>query len=233
MVRGGRRFRPPVGVKPFASVRFRIGEPLEDERVCLVGQLGDERKIIAAEAVSVLRMAGGIRVSAGKRHVVVSLLLSFVFPNGGFDAAESEGLHRKFRADGDRVLLRCGWSVFRGHLSSFVCEERDCSLAPKAEAPAGTRSRLGGFLSRRTRAISARAATARLEVPPERASMLRKRNEPPWRTCPRNADRALDVNERICTRRGRSQVPASAAHRTDAAGLTPSLVVQRRAAYSF
>lgn len=40
----------------------------------LVGQLGDEREVIPAEAVGVLRMTGSIRVGPGERHVIVRLL---------------------------------------------------------------------------------------------------------------------------------------------------------------
>ncbi len=61
----------------------------------------------------------------------------------------------------------------------------------KAGVPAGTRGRLGGFLSRRTRTFPVRAAAARLEGPPERAKTI-----PEKRTCRRggvgrkNADRS-------------------------------------------
>jgi hypothetical protein len=60
----------------------------------------------------------------------------------------------------------------------------------RAGVPAGTRGRLGGFLSRRTRTLPVRAAAARLEGPPERAKTIRDK-----RTCRRggvarkNADR--------------------------------------------
>ena len=46
---------------------------------------------------------------------------------------------------------------------------------PKAEVPAGTRGRLGGFLSRRTRMPPVRAAADRREVPPERARTNREK----------------------------------------------------------
>ena len=46
---------------------------------------------------------------------------------------------------------------------------------PKAGVPAGTRGRLGGFLSRRTRTLPVRVAADRLEGPPERAKTLRKK----------------------------------------------------------
>lgn len=46
---------------------------------------------------------------------------------------------------------------------------------PKAEVPSGTRGRLGGFLSRRTRTLPVRVAAAQTEGPPERAKALREK----------------------------------------------------------
>jgi hypothetical protein len=45
----------------------------------------------------------------------------------------------------------------------------------KAGVPAGTKGRLGGFLSRRARTLPVRAAAARLEGPPERAETIPKK----------------------------------------------------------
>ncbi len=56
---------------------------------------------------------------------------------------------------------------------------------PKAGVPAGTRGRLGGFLSRGNQTFPVRAAAARLEGPPERGENdPLKKNVPPWRRCP-------------------------------------------------
>jgi len=46
---------------------------------------------------------------------------------------------------------------------------------PEAEVPSGTRGRLGGFLSRRTRTLPVRVAAAQMEGPPEEAKPLREK----------------------------------------------------------
>lgn len=45
----------------------------------------------------------------------------------------------------------------------------------EAEEPTGTKGRLGGFLPRRTQTRPGRVAAFRLEVPPERAKTLRRK----------------------------------------------------------
>ena len=49
--KGGRDRRPPLSRGSLALFGLQFRESIEDERVGLVGQLGDEREVITAEAV--------------------------------------------------------------------------------------------------------------------------------------------------------------------------------------
>ena len=99
---------------------FQFREPFEDERVDLIGQLGDEWEIITAEAVGVVEVPGVVHVGPGERHVEELLLVGFVLPHGGFDAAEAEGFHRQLRAIGGGAVLRGGLSGLGRHIVPFL-----------------------------------------------------------------------------------------------------------------
>lgn len=118
--KGGRGNRPHVEAALFALFGFQFREPFEDESVCLVGQLGDERQIVATVAVCVVIVLGVVHVGPGEGHVEELLLVGFVLPHGGFDAAETEGLHRKFGPGGGVLGLRGGLSDLGGHDVSFL-----------------------------------------------------------------------------------------------------------------
>ncbi|SUS07248.1 hypothetical protein DF3PB_40045 [uncultured Defluviicoccus sp.] len=170
------------------GLQFR--EAVEDERVGLVGQLGDEREVITAETVGVVIVLGVVHVGPGEGHVVEFLLVGFVLPHGGFNPAEAEGFHRQLGAGGG-FGSRGGLSGLGGHIVPFLILRSGIAVSPKAGVPAGTRGRLGGFLSRRTRTLPVRAAAARLEGPPETEITIPKK-----RTCRlggvarKNADRS-------------------------------------------
>src|SRR5436305_1609454 len=103
----------------FTLLALGFREAFEDERVGLVGELGDEREIITAEAVGVVKVPGVVDVGPGEGDVVEFLLIGFVFPNRRFDAAEAEVLHRQFAGRG--VLgLRSGLSGLGGHIVPFL-----------------------------------------------------------------------------------------------------------------
>src|SRR6516162_1477507 len=72
---------------------FEFREPFEDERVRLIGQLGDQRQVIAAEAIAIVIVLSLIHIGPGKGDSVEFLLLAFILPHGGFNAAKAEGLH--------------------------------------------------------------------------------------------------------------------------------------------
>jgi hypothetical protein len=95
-------------------------EPFEDERVRLVGQLGDEREVITTEAVGVVEVPGVVHVGPGEGHVEELLLVGFVLPHGGFDPAESEGLDREFGAVAGVPGLRGGLSGLGRHIVPFL-----------------------------------------------------------------------------------------------------------------
>ena len=73
---------------------------VEDEGVRLIGELGEEQKIVASKAVAVVPVLRLVHVAAGESHVVELLLVGFVFPDGRLDSAEPECLHRSFGASG-------------------------------------------------------------------------------------------------------------------------------------
>ena len=62
-------------------------EESEDERVCQIGELGDAREVIAAEAGGVVVGLGVVPVGPGEGHVVELLLVGLVLPDGGRTAA--------------------------------------------------------------------------------------------------------------------------------------------------
>jgi len=76
-----------------ALLRFQLREPLEDERVRLICQLGDQRKVITTEAVGIVIVIGLVHVGPGEGDAV-EFLLGLILPHGGFNAAKAEGLHR-------------------------------------------------------------------------------------------------------------------------------------------
>ena len=68
---------------------FKFREPFEDERVRLIGQLGDQRQVITAEAIGIRGTCYHHPYRSERRF-----LLAFILPHGGFNAAKAEGLHR-------------------------------------------------------------------------------------------------------------------------------------------
>ena len=109
----------PLGRRLFARVGFRSRELFEDERMGLVGDLGDEREVISAEAVGVVELLLFVLVSPRDGYVVEGFLVGFVRPHGGFDWAEAKGLHRTFGIGRSGRGLRGDGSGWRFHLSSF------------------------------------------------------------------------------------------------------------------
>jgi len=91
---------------------FELREPFEDERVRLISRLSDQRKVITAEAIGVVIVLSLIQVGPGKGDAVEFLLLRFIFPHGGFNAAKAEGLYRQIRGGSGVLFLRGGLSVF-------------------------------------------------------------------------------------------------------------------------
>jgi hypothetical protein len=84
-----------------ALFRFHFREPLEDERVRLIGQLGDQREVIATEAVRVVVLVIIAHIGPGESDAV-EFLFAFILPHGGFNAAEAEGLDRQVRGRSGR-----------------------------------------------------------------------------------------------------------------------------------
>jgi hypothetical protein len=130
--KGGRINRPPLSRGSLAVLGLQFREAFEDERVGLIGDLGDEREVIPAEAVGVAEIPAFVHVCPGEGHVIELLLVGFVLPNGGFDPTEAESFRRQLGA-GSRLGKRGGLSGLGGHIVPFFfdCEERDCSLAPR------------------------------------------------------------------------------------------------------
>jgi len=98
-----------------ALLRFQLREPLEDERVRLIGQLGDQRKVITTEAVGIVIVISLVHVGPGERDAV-EFLLAFVLPHGGFNAAKAEGLYRWVRGGSGVLVLPRRLSVFVWHI---------------------------------------------------------------------------------------------------------------------
>ena len=143
--KSGRDHRP-LGQrrKLFVLFGFQLREPFEDERVSLIGQLGDQRQVITTEAIGIMVFVFIIHIGPAERDAI-EFLLGLILPHGGFNAAKAKGLYRKVRGGGDVLIVSRRLSVFWWHNSSFFYEERDCSLTQKAEAPPGTRGRFGGI----------------------------------------------------------------------------------------
>jgi hypothetical protein len=78
---------------------FEFREPLEDERVRPIGQLGHQRQVIATEAIGIVVLVIIIHIGPGECDAV-EFLLGLILPHGGFNAAKAEGLHRKVRGGG-------------------------------------------------------------------------------------------------------------------------------------
>ena len=72
---------------------FKFREPFEDERVRLIGQLGDQRQVITAEAIGIVVLVIIIHIGPSEGNAI-EFLLAFILPHGGFNAAKAEGLHR-------------------------------------------------------------------------------------------------------------------------------------------
>jgi hypothetical protein len=88
-----------------ALLVFEFREPFEDERVRLISQLGDQRQVITTEAIGIVILVSIIYVGPGEGDAVEFLLLAFILPYGGFDAAEAEGLYRQVSGGGGGVLV--------------------------------------------------------------------------------------------------------------------------------
>jgi hypothetical protein len=83
---------------------FHFRQPLKDERVRLIGQLGDQREVIATEAVAVVVLVIIIHIGPGEGDAV-EFLFAFILPHGGFNAAEAEGLDRQVRGRSGVLVL--------------------------------------------------------------------------------------------------------------------------------
>ena len=56
---------------------FKFREPFEDERVRLIGQLGDQRQVITAEAIGIVVLVIIIHIGPSEGDTVEFLLASF------------------------------------------------------------------------------------------------------------------------------------------------------------
>jgi hypothetical protein len=56
---------------------FQFRQPLENEHVRLIGQLGDQRQVIATEAIGIVIFLSFIQVGPGER-LAVEFLLAFI-----------------------------------------------------------------------------------------------------------------------------------------------------------
>ncbi len=135
--------RPPVESE---LLRLCLGETFEDERVGLVGELGDQREVVATEAVGIVVVLRVVPVGAGEGDDVERLAIGFVRPHGGLDATEAESLDRKFGAG--RCGLGGGGGVgFRGH--GISCFSRSgIALSPKGGGAGRTEVEGGGIPSK-------------------------------------------------------------------------------------
>jgi len=95
-----------------ALLRFQLREPFEDERVRLIGQLGDQRKVITTEAVGIVIVIRLVHVGPGEGDAVEFLLLAFILPHGSFNAAKAEGLYRLVRGGRSVLVLSRRLSLF-------------------------------------------------------------------------------------------------------------------------
>lgn len=55
----------------------------------MVGQFGDERKVVATVAVGVVVVLGVVHIGPGEGHVIEFLLVGLVLPHVGLDPAEA------------------------------------------------------------------------------------------------------------------------------------------------
>jgi len=94
---------PLVIGKLFAS---RAGHALANERVRLIRKFGQEKKVIAAKAVGVVKLLLLVHVRASERNVEECALITAILPHRCFDAAKPQRFHR--RGTGSRRIPRCG-----------------------------------------------------------------------------------------------------------------------------
>jgi hypothetical protein len=97
------------------ATRSVFREALEDERVRLIGQLGDQREVITTEAIGIVILVSLVHIGPGEGDAV-EFLLAFILPHGGFNAAEAEGLYRKVRGGSGVFVLSRRLSVFVRHI---------------------------------------------------------------------------------------------------------------------
>jgi hypothetical protein len=83
---------------------FEFREPFENERVRPIGPLGDQREVIATEAVRVVVLVIIAHIGPGESDTV-EFLFAFILPHGGFNAAEAEGLDRQVRGRSGVLVL--------------------------------------------------------------------------------------------------------------------------------
>ena len=98
------------GLLALFVLQFR--EPFEDERVRLIGQLGDQRQVITTEAIAIVIIISLVYVGPGERDAVEFLLLAFILPHCGFNPAKAEGLHGQVRGGSGVLVLSRRLSVF-------------------------------------------------------------------------------------------------------------------------
>lgn len=158
---GGARFRPA------------FGESSEDIGVNLVREFRHEREVVPAETVGVVKLLVVPEVGAGEGHVVEALVVCFVFPDCGFDAAEPESLNWSRGVGG--FGFRSGGSVFRIHGFSFVVRS-GIALSSRGGGAVSNEPLVGGIPSKEDPNECARAAAVGREGPPERARLLSRKN---------------------------------------------------------
>ena len=168
----------------FVLFGFQFRESFEDERVGLVGQLGDEREIITTVAVGVVEVPGFVHVGSGEDHVKKLLLVGFVLPHGGFDAVEAEGFHRKLRAGGGVLGWRGGLSGFGGHIVPFLILRSGIALSSKGGGAGRDEGTLGGIpFKEDPNARCPRSGGPAGGAARESNNDPGKKNVPPWRNC--------------------------------------------------
>jgi hypothetical protein len=112
--------------------------------VRLIGQLGDQREVIATEAVRVVVLVIIAHIGPGESDRV-EFLFAFILSHGGSNAAKAEGLYRQVRGRSGVLILSRRLSVLLGIRVPFFVRSRDCSLTQKAEAPLGDEGTLWGI----------------------------------------------------------------------------------------
>jgi len=167
-----------------ALLGFQFRKPFEDERVGLIGQLGDERKIIATVAVGVVVVPGFVHVGSSEVHVEKLFLVGFVLPHSGFDSAEAESFHRKLRAGGGVRGWRGGLSVFGGHIVPFLILRSGIALSPKGGGAGWDEGTLGGIpFKEDPNAPCPRSGGPAGGAARESNNDPGKKNVPLWRNC--------------------------------------------------